>query len=394
MDVFGIKITAWLVIVVIAAMTNNTNVTASATVSSVKTHLFLAYYAVVLVTTVAGNTLVCLAIYLDRRLRSSTNWFVASLAVSDLLYGLAGLPFRIAQTSGILFDFYECYIWIWVDMVCAAASIANLALISVDRYIKITKPFQYHIVLTQSRAFIAVGSVWLYSAVLASLSLVHWPGAKGLVLYQGSCLNHNQVFYTVAMIVAFILPLIILVINYVKVFVIALKQFNKMAEMAHHHTREEKGRHNSIITDFKATKTLAVVIGTFAICWSPFFILFTIAQYNTTLLIRLPPPWNDIVISLFFMVLPNLNSALNPFIYAYFNNDFRRAFTKIMTRQSLQQNLNNTQTEGSGEDSAARRRSSAFTNFIFTKYARPGGRINSGQSNCLLNNHNNNASGV
>lgn len=371
-------------------MTNNTSNTMS--VNTVKTHLFLAYYAILLVTTVAGNTLVCLAIYLDRRLRSSTNWFVASLAVSDLLYGLAGLPFRIAQTSGTVFEIHECYIWIWVDMVCAAASIANLALISIDRYIKITKPFQYHIVLTQSRAFIAVGSVWLYSAILASLSLVHWPGGMGVVLDKSSCLNHNQVFYTVAMIVAFILPLVILVINYAKVFVEALKQFNKMAEMATHHSKEEKGRHNSIIKDFKATKTLAVVIGTFTICWCPFFILFTIAQYKPTFLTELPVPWNEITISLFFLVLPNLNSALNPFIYAYFNNDFRRAFTKIMTR-SLQKSVNNaSQTEGSGDDSAGRRRSSVFTNLLFSKYNRPG--IHGGQSNSLLNPHNNNSSHV
>ncbi|KAK3702854.1 hypothetical protein QZH41_003845 [Actinostola sp. cb2023] len=112
-----------------------------------------------------------------------------------------------------------------------------------------------------------------------------------------ACLNENKVFYTVAMIVAFILPLIILVINYAKVFVEALKQFNKMAEMTAHRSKEEKGRHNSVIKDFKATKTLAVVIGTFTVCWCPFFILFTIAQYHNTFLVQLPYPWNDITIS-------------------------------------------------------------------------------------------------
>ncbi|XP_020913059.1 5-hydroxytryptamine receptor 1 [Exaiptasia diaphana] len=364
-------------------MENNTNSTNNLPVNTVKTQLFLAYYAVLLVTTVLGNTLVCLAIYLDRRLRSSTNWFVASLAVSDLLYGLVGLPFRIAQTSGTVFELRECYIWVWVDMVCAAASIANLALISIDRYIKITKPFQYHVVLTQPRAFIAVGSIWVYSGVLASFALVRWPGAVGIVHYKGSCINFNEVFYTVAMIVAFILPLVILVINYAKVFVEALKQFNKMVEMTAQHS-VEKGRHNSIIKDFKATKTLAVVIGTFTICWCPFFILFTIAQYKPSFLVKLPAPWNEITISMFFFVLPNVNSALNPFIYAYFNNDFRRAFKKIMT-WSVQSSSWTAQTEVSQEDSG-RRLSAAFSSFLHSKYSRPG--RHSGQNNSLFQNNN------
>lgn len=353
----------------------------------VRVYFFLVYYVVLLVMTVGGNTLVCLAIYLDRRLRSSTNWFVASLAVADLLYGLIGLPFRIAQTSGTVFELHQCYTFIWADMFCAAASIANLALISIDRYLKITKPFQYHVLLTQTRVFIAVGGVWIYSGVLASLSLIRWPGALGVLLDRNACLNINQVFYTVANIVAFILPLVILVINYVKVFVEALKQFNKMKELTVIKCKEEKRKHNSIIKDFKATKTLAVVIGTFTICWCPFFLLFTILQYNPMFLISLPYPWNYIVISVFFSILPNLNSACNPFIYAYFNNDFRRAFRKIVTR-SMSEPMT-TQHEHSGDSPApsARRRSSVLNYFLLPKHPRQG--RHSSQGNSLFTQNNN-----
>jgi hypothetical protein len=354
----------------------------------VQVYFFLVYYVILLVMTVGGNTLVCLAIYLDRRLRSSTNWFVASLAVADLLYGLVGLPFRIAQTSGTVFELHQCYTWIWADMVCAAASIANLALISVDRYLKITKPFQYHVLLTQPRTFIAVGGVWIYSAVLASLSLIRWPGALGVILHENACLNINQVFYTVANIVAFILPLVILVMNYVKVFVEALKQFNKMKEMTTLKCKEEKRKHNSIIRDFKATKTLAVVIGTFTICWCPFFFLFTFLQYNPTFLVRLPYPWNYTVISVFFNILPNLNSALNPFIYAYFNNDFRRAFRKIVTRSFNEPMTSHYEHSGDSTGHNSRRRSSVLSYFLLAKHPRHGRHSSQGQA------FNNNSSDV
>ena len=296
-----------------------------------ESQLLVTFYCIVLLVTVAGNSLVCAAIYVDRRLRSHTNWFIASLAVSDLLYGCVSLPFRIAQQATFQqISIYACFLWIWADMACAAASIANLAVISVDRYIKITKPFTYHLKMTNKRAFAAIAGVWVYAVILASFSLVHWTDKTKIIpLSHGKCLNaNNHIFNTVATAVGFLTPLVILVVNYCLVFITALKQFNKMQEVGSVKTsKEEKQRRRSLFRDFKATKTLAVVIGTFCLCWCPFFILFVTSQHMQ---IKMKPPWNKVIFLTFLLVLPNLNSACNPVIYAYFNTDFRRAFQKFM----------------------------------------------------------------
>lgn len=42
---------------------------------------------------IAGNTMVIMAVYYTSKLRSVTNLFIVSLAVADLLVGLAVLPF-------------------------------------------------------------------------------------------------------------------------------------------------------------------------------------------------------------------------------------------------------------------------------------------------------------
>jgi len=327
--------------------------------------LFLAYYVILIVFTVAGNTLVCGAIYLDVRLRSPTNWFIASLAVSDLFYGLAGLPFRIASNVTPMTNAAVCSAWIWMDMVCAAASMANLAVISVDRYMKITKPFCYHRNMTKKRSLLAICGVWLYAAILATFAIIKWPGAKGVVIdpTHHTCYNDNKVFYTVANIVAFLSPLVVVIASYSLIFRTALTQFNKMKHLiVNTSTKEDRRKQKSVVRDFKATKTLAVVLGTFTVCWAPFFIMFTISQYDPFYLMPLPYNVGLAFYYLFILILPNLNSACNPVIYAYFNAEFRRSFRKIMWSSCDGQNQD--------QGSLKKRRRSSVTSFFQMTFAR------------------------
>lgn len=341
------------------------NTTESNFTIDLEKQLFLAYYVILIVFTVAGNTLVCVAIYVDVRLRSPTNWFIASLAVSDLFYGLAGLPFRIASNVTPMTSVAVCSAWIWMDMVCAAASMANLAVISVDRYMKITKPFCYHRNMTKKRSLLAICGVWVYAAILATFAIIKWPGAKGVVIdsAQGLCRNDNKVFYTVANIMAFLSPLVVVIACYSLIFRTALIQFNKMQHLiVSTSSKEDRRKQKSVVRDFKATKTLAVVLGTFTVCWAPFFIMFTISQYDPNYLMPLPVKVGMAFVYLFFLILPNLNSACNPVIYAYFNAEFRRSFRKIMWSSCD----GKTQDQGS----LKKRRRSSATSFFQMTFAR------------------------
>ncbi|KAL7075730.1 hypothetical protein ACQ4LE_005011 [Meloidogyne hapla] len=82
------------------------------------------------------------------------------------------------------------------------------------------------------------------------------------------------------------------------------------------------GGHRS--SDKKARVTLGVIMGTFLICWLPFFIVNV-----------LRPFWPQIFPPLLFQAVSWLgyaNSSVNPVIYGIFNRDFRRAFSRIMNK--------------------------------------------------------------
>ncbi|XP_067879397.1 alpha-2C adrenergic receptor-like [Heterodontus francisci] len=74
------------------------------------------------------------------------------------------------------------------------------------------------------------------------------------------------------------------------------------------------------------TFVLSVVIGVFVLCWFPFFFSYSLTAICPTTC-SVPP-----VIFKFFFWIGYCNSSLNPIIYTIFNQDFRRAFKKILCR--------------------------------------------------------------
>ncbi|XP_051525952.1 alpha-2B adrenergic receptor-like [Myxocyprinus asiaticus] len=76
------------------------------------------------------------------------------------------------------------------------------------------------------------------------------------------------------------------------------------------------------------TFVLAVVIGVFVICWFPFFFSYSL-QAVCPETCALPEP-----LFKFFFWIGYCNSCLNPVIYTIFNKDFRRAFKKILCKNT------------------------------------------------------------
>ncbi|XP_055978650.1 alpha-2B adrenergic receptor [Sorex fumeus] len=78
------------------------------------------------------------------------------------------------------------------------------------------------------------------------------------------------------------------------------------------------------------TFVLAVVIGVFVLCWFPFFFSYSLGAICPQ---RCRVPHG---LFQFFFWIGYCNSSLNPVIYTIFNQDFRRAFRRLLCRQWTQ----------------------------------------------------------
>ena len=293
----------------------------------------IVFLFITIIATVLGNALVLAAIFLDSRLRNVTNYFIACLAVSDLLVACFSVTIRLHQYLEFSkLNIHTCKFWNWIDIFCEAASITTLTVISIDRYYRISQPFYYREKMTKGVAMIIIISIWAYASLLATLGLIPYAGAKGVTLEDGKCKNSNKIFYTLAAVMAFFFPLAILIIMYTLIFRIALYHFRKTNAVTMVDTVTGKQLHYSAHKDLKATRTIFIVVSTFVVCWGPFFTLFLINQYQPSALKSSGNKTYTLLAVIFFILLPSANSFFNPIIYACFDKVYRRSFRKILLK--------------------------------------------------------------
>nr|XP_002121904.4 muscarinic acetylcholine receptor M2-like isoform X2 [Ciona intestinalis] len=131
--------------------------------------------------TTAGNILVIIAFYMNKRLQTITNYFILSLAYADMVIGLVSMnlfTIYIVQGEWNLGPLV-CDIWLCIDYVACNASVMNLLIISVDRYLALTKPMTYRVKRTKRRACLMIVGAWTVSFILWVPSILLWPLVEG-----------------------------------------------------------------------------------------------------------------------------------------------------------------------------------------------------------------------
>uniref|UniRef100_A0A8B9QB82 G-protein coupled receptors family 1 profile domain-containing protein n=1 Tax=Apteryx owenii TaxID=8824 RepID=A0A8B9QB82_APTOW len=306
-----------------------------------------------ILSTLLGNTLVCVTVVKFRHLRSKvTNFFVISLAVSDLLVAVLVMPWKaVTEVMGFWPFGAFCDVWVAFDIMCSTASILNLCIISVDRYWAISNPFRYERKMTQRVAFIMIGVAWLLSLLISFIPVqLKWhkdhellsqqePGFN--VTWEENCDSSLSRAYAISSsLVSFYIPVAIMIVTYTRIFRIAQQQIRRISslERAVEHAQNchssdcphEASLKNSFKKETKVLKTLSIIMGVFVFCWLPFFVLNCIVPF-CDLDLHEPgelPCVSETVFNI-FVWFGWANSSLNPIIYA-FNADFRRAFATIL----------------------------------------------------------------
>uniref|UniRef100_K7FIM1 5-hydroxytryptamine receptor 7 n=2 Tax=Pelodiscus sinensis TaxID=13735 RepID=K7FIM1_PELSI len=318
--------------------------------------------SIITLMTIAGNSLVIISVCIVKKLRQPSNYLVISLAAADLSVAFAVMPFVIITDlvgGEWLFGKVFCNVFIAMDVMCCTASIMTLCVISVDRYLGITRPLTYPVRQNGKLMAKMVFIVWLLSASITLPPLFGW--AKN-VNVERVCLISQDFGYTIYSTgVAFYIPMTVMLVMYSRIYKAAKVSAEKhhfinfprqqeqegaycmdVGVRGHHSSKRSKAveecatlskllrqdRKNISIfkREQKAARTLGIIVGAFTFCWFPFFLMSTARPFICGIQCSCMP----LRLERTLLWLGYTNSLINPLIYAFFNRDLRTTFWNLL----------------------------------------------------------------
>ncbi|KAM3607775.1 uncharacterized protein V6R79_013765 [Siganus canaliculatus] len=271
------------------------------------------------------------ALIAQGQLHTPTNLILLSLAVSDFLVGALLMPLQILQLGGCWFlGTFICGLFYFSSFILTSASVGNMVLISVDRYMAICDPLRYPARVTLKRVQFCVCLCWacsvLYNGVIL-MDFLKQPDRYNSC--HGECIVVvNYIFGAIDVLLTFAGPLAVIIVLYMRVFVVAVSQARAM----HSQTAAVKLQGSVCVTaqksERKAARTLGIIVAIFIICFCPYFYPSLAGQDMST----------SVAFSIFGIWLLYCNSCLNPIVYAFFYPWFRKSIKLIVTFKMWQHN--------------------------------------------------------
>uniref|UniRef100_A0A663ECC7 Alpha-2B adrenergic receptor n=1 Tax=Aquila chrysaetos chrysaetos TaxID=223781 RepID=A0A663ECC7_AQUCH len=247
--------------------------------------------------TITGNVLVIMAVLSSRSLRAPQNLFLVSLAAADILVATLIIPFSLANEL-LGYWYFEktwCEIYLALDVLFCTSSIVHLCAISLDRYWSVSRAIEYNAKRTPRRIKCSIFIVWTIAAVISLPPLVYKGEKKAAAGGRPQCKLNEEAWYVLSSSVgSFFAPCLIMILVYLRIYLIAKRLPPNVTPTA---GAEPPG------TCPPADRT--------------------------SLLSPEEPP----TVFQFFFWIGYCNSSLNPVIYTVFNQDFRKAFRRLLCRR-------------------------------------------------------------
>lgn len=252
-------------------------------------------------------------------MHTSTNVFIGSLALSDLLF-MVGIPFIITTKITVQWVFGDtiCDIIFFLMFICGSSSILTMMAISFDRWVLVCHPQWRH--LTRVQALLVAAFMWLMAcgisiplALAFQVGDLYGPNFLFCTIIWPKGID-GKLYIMVATIFLLIIPTGFITWNYARIFY--------TIRIAHNRAR---GNSTSAFSSnqLRLIKLFVTVVLFFAAMYTPFFILNILLLYTTVPLTSTHYTW-CVIMCLF-------NAATNPLLYGYFNENYRRHFREMIS---------------------------------------------------------------
>ncbi|KAK2859604.1 hypothetical protein Q5P01_004224 [Channa striata] len=278
--------------------------------------IITAVYSVVFVVGLLGNCLVMYVIIRYTKMKTATNIYIFNLALADALVTTT-MPFQSTDYLLNTWPFGEvvCKVFISIDYYNMFTSIFTLTMMSVDRYVAVCHPVKALDFRTPIKAKMINVCIWILSSAAGIPAFVlggtqtNSDITECALQFPEPYVYWDTLMKICVFVFAFVVPVLIITVCY-SLMLLRLKSVRMLSGS------REKDRNLRRIT-----RLVVVVVAVFVVCWTPIHIFILVKALVSV------PETTAIMAAYFFCVaLGYTNSSLNPVLYAFLDENFKRCF--------------------------------------------------------------------
>lgn len=277
-------------------------------------------YGLVCLVGLCGNSLVIYVVLRFSKMQTVTNMYIFNLALADEMF-LVGLPFFIAT---MVFKYWPfgaamCKVYMTTTSINQFTSSLLLTVMSADRYVAVCHPISSPRYRTPFIAKFVCLTAWTVSALLMVpvymyASVVDAGPVKSctIVWPESGVMNGQAAFTLYSFTLGFAIPLLLILLFYVLVIL----RLSRVGPRSRHRAKHRK-----------VTYLVLTVITVYVICWLPYWA----GQLYISCLGAAQATALTVTVFLLSQLLSYANSAVNPILYAFLSDNFKKSFAKAFT---------------------------------------------------------------
>ena len=291
--------------------------------------------SLIIAVSLTGNSFIVLIVYKTPTLRKPINYFIANMAMSDLLYSILWPPTRLSLIHstnlwlvGGRFGQALCKLVHFAD-VSIIVSIQNLVLITVDRFVAVVFPLRSPLIRSKLCPFFILGT-WIVAAAYLSpyfytYQLVEYAGKRWCAARRKKVFGTSSSladYHLVGSILFIYIPVMLLVLLY-SIIIIKLKTQKHPGEQSAN-TQQQRNKRNTNVLQF----SIAIVL-VFVFCWLPNTTNFLIIRYRASSIHQFSCGFWLYYHVTYYMAAGYC--AINPIICFVFSSNYRQGLKRLMT---------------------------------------------------------------
>ncbi|TNN66558.1 G-protein coupled receptor 54 [Liparis tanakae] len=284
------------------------------------------FFGLIMLVGLVGNSLVIHVVTKHQQMKTVTNFYIVNLAATDILFLVCCVPFTatLYPLPSWVFGEFMCRLVNYLQQVTAQATCITLSAMSVDRCYVTVYPLQSLRHRTPRMALTISVSIWIGSlllsipvAVYQRLEAGDWFGPQTYCSEVFPSARLQRAFIIYSFLAVYLLPLLTIAACYA----FMLKRMGQAGVDPSDSSHQAHAQRAAAVRA-RVSRMVAVMVTLFLICWGPIQVCILLQAFGLR-------SYALYKLRIWGHCMSYSNSSVNPLVYAFLGNNFRKAFKQV-----------------------------------------------------------------